>query len=125
MNMNFHKNRLIHWIAVLAITMSALAPAVSQAVSFVKNGQGFAMEICSADGTMAQMNVQSSDQSIAVEGQACPYCLAQNLITPLFNTNLKFQAPQTVSLLPQLFYQSPKPLAVWISPPSTAPPTHI
>jgi hypothetical protein len=87
--MNFHKNRLIHWIAVLAITMSALAPAVSQAVSLVKHGQGF----------------------------------AHTAITPTFNTNLTFQAPQTLALLPQLFYQSPKPLVVWVTPPSAAPPT--
>lgn len=124
MNMNFHKNRLIHWIAVLAITTSALAPAVSQAVSLAKHGQGFAMEICSTDGTMAQMNVSSEDQGVAAEGQACPYCLAQNLITLSFDTSLTFQAPQTLALLPQLFYQSPKPLTVWVTPPSTAPPTH-
>jgi hypothetical protein len=122
--MNFHKNRLIHLIAVLAITMSALAPAVSQAVALAKHGQGFLMEICSTDGTMVQMNVQSEDQRVTAEGQACPYCLAQNLITPSFDTSLTFQAPQTLALLPQLFYQSPKPLAVWVTPPSTAPPTH-
>lgn len=121
--MILRKNCLTHWIAVLAITMSALAPVASQAVSLVKHGQGFAMEICSTDGTIAQMNVQSTDQSIPAEGQACPYCLAQNVITPLFNTSLTFQAPQTISLLPQLFYQSPKPLSVWVTPPSTAPPT--
>ena len=61
--MNFHKNRLIHWIAALAIAMSALAPAVSQAVSLAKHGQGFAMEICAADGTKSQINIQSEDQA--------------------------------------------------------------
>jgi hypothetical protein len=122
--MNFHKNRLTLWIAVLAIAMSALAPAASQAVSLAKHGQGFAMEICSTDGTMAQINVQSEDQSVVTEAQACPYCLAQNLITPSFNTSLTFQAPQSLALLPQLFYQSPKRFTVWITPPSAAPPTH-
>jgi ABC-type uncharacterized transport system YnjBCD substrate-binding protein len=122
--MNFHKNHLTHWIAVLAIAMSALAPAASQAVSLAKYGQGFAMEICSTDGTMAQMNVQSEDQSVVTEGQACPYCLAQNFITPSFSTSLTFQVPQTLALLPQLFYQSPKRFTAWITPPSAAPPTH-
>jgi hypothetical protein len=121
--MNFRKNRLIHWIASLAIAMSALAPAVSQAVSLAKHGQGFAMEICSADGTKAQINVQNEDQADRSEVQPCPYCIAQTAITPAFNTNLRFQAPQTLALLPQLFYQSPKPLAVWVTPPSAAPPT--
>ena len=121
--MNFHKNRLIHWIAAAAIAMSALAPAVSQAVSLAKHGQGFAMEICSADGNKLQIQVQSDEQEVAEQTQPCPYCVAQNSITPAFNANLKFQAPQTLALLPQLFYQSPKPLAVWVTPPSAAPPT--
>ena len=121
--MNFRKNRLVHWIAALAIAMSALAPAVSQAVSLAKHGQGFAMEICAADGTKSQINIQSEDQADFAEAQPCPYCIAHTVITPAFNTNLTFQAPQTLALLPQLFYQSPKPLAVWVTPPSAAPPT--
>ena len=121
--MNFHKNRLIHWIAAAAMAMSALAPAVSQAVSLAKHGQGFAMEICSAEGMKMQIQVQTDDQADLLGAQPCPYCLAHSVITPAFNTNLTFQAPQTFSLLPQLFYQSPKPLAVWVTPPSAAPPT--
>jgi len=120
--MNFHKNRLIHWIAALVIAMSALAPAVSQAVSLAKHGQGFAMEICSADGMKMQIQVQTDDQLDLVGAQPCPYCIVHTVITPAFNTSLTFQAPQTLALLPQLFYQSPKPLAVWVKPPSAAPP---
>ena len=121
--MNSRKNRLIHWIAALAIAMSALGPAVSQAVSLAKHGQGFVMEVCSADGNKLQINIQSEDQAGRAEVQPCPYCVAHTAITPAFNTNLTFQAPQTLALLPQLFYQSPKPLAVWVTPPSAAPPT--
>ncbi len=120
--MNFHKNRLIHWIAAFAIAMSALSPAVSQAVSIVQGGHGFAMEICAVDGSKLQINVQSDEQEVAEQAQPCPYCVAQNSITPAFNTNLKFGAPQSFAFLPQLFYQSPKPLAVWVTPPSAAPP---
>ena len=120
--MNFRKNRFIHWIAALAIAMSALAPAVSQAVSFAKHGQGFAMEICSAEGMKMQIQVQTDDQVDQVGAQPCPYCLAQNSIIPAFNTNLTFQAPQNLALLPQLFYQSPRLLVVWVTPPSAAPP---
>ena len=121
--MNFHKNRLVHWIAAFAIAMSALAPAVSQAVSLAQHGQGIAMEICSADGNKMQITVQGEDQELANQEPPCPYCVAQSTITPAFNTNLSFQAPQTFAFLPQLFYQSPKPLAVWATPPSAAPPT--
>jgi hypothetical protein len=121
--MNFHKNRLIHWIAAFAIAMSAVAPAVSQAVSLAKGGNGFAMEICAMDGSKMQITVeleQSSEQTS--QAQPCPYCLAQTAITPAFNTSLTFQAPQSFAFLPQLFYQSPKPLAAWVTPPSAAPP---
>lgn len=121
--MNFHKQRLIHWIAALAIAMSALAPAMSQAVSLAQGGNGFAMDICAVDGSKMQMNIQTEGQlDQAGQSQPCPYCLAQNSITPAFNTNLKFGAPQSFAFLPQLFYQSPKPLAVWVTPPSAAPP---
>ena len=121
--MNYRKNNFIHWIAAFAIAMSALAPAVSQAVSLAKHGQGFAMEICSATGDKMQIEVQGDEQEVAGQSQPCPYCVAQNTITPAFNTNLSFEAPQTLALLPALFYQSPKPLAVWVAPPSAAPPT--
>jgi hypothetical protein len=103
--------------------MSALAPAISQAVSIAKHGQGFVMEICSADGNQMQISVQTDEKEVADQAQPCPYCVAQNSITPAFNTNLTFQAPQTLALLPALFYQSPKPLVVWVTPPSAAPPT--
>ncbi len=122
--MNFRKNRLIHWIAALAIAMSALAPAVSQAVSLAKHGQGFAMEICAADGTKLQINVQDEDQTeLADSMQPCPYCVTHDDVTPVLNANFNFQAPHNFALFPKLFYQSPKPLAVWFAPPSTAPPT--
>jgi hypothetical protein len=121
--MNLHKARLIHWIAALAIAMSSLAPAVSQAVSLAKHGQGFAMEICSVDGSKLQVSVQTEGQEAGEQARPCPYCVAQNSITPAFNTNLTFEAPQALSLLPALFYQSPKLLAVWVTPPSVAPPT--
>ena len=120
--MKCHKNRLIHWIAALAIAMSALAPAVSQAVSLAKHGQGFTMEICSAEVGKTQKIVHIDDRSDLTEVQSCPYCITHVPTTPAFNTNLTFQAPQTLALLPQLFYQSPKPLTTWVIPPSAAPP---
>ena len=116
--MNFHANRLIHWIAALAIAMSALAPAVSQAVSLAKHGQGFAMEICAADGTQSQIHVPVEGQTeLADLAQPCPYCLAQNSITPAFNTSLTFQAPQTLALLPSFSINHPSRLLFGSRPP--------
>ncbi|QWE17137.1 DUF2946 domain-containing protein [Polynucleobacter sp. AP-Nino-20-G2] len=122
--MNFRKNCLVHWIAVLAIVMSALAPSISQAVSVAKHGQGFAMDVCSIDGSKMQIQVAGDDFADQTQSTpSCPYCVGHSSITPAFNTNLSFEAPQNFALLPQLFYQSPKPLAVWVMPPSVAPPT--
>jgi len=121
--MNSHQRKFVHWIAAAAIAMSALAPALSQAVSLVKGGNGFAMEICSVDGSKMQVNIQDDVQSEQTQSiEPCPYCITHSSITPAFNTNLSFQAPQSFAMLPQLFYQSPKPLAVWVTPPSAAPP---
>ncbi|MBT8543441.1 DUF2946 domain-containing protein [Polynucleobacter paneuropaeus] len=118
--MTFRNRKLVHWIAAASILMSALAPAISQAV--VKNANGFAMEVCSTSGSkMIQM--QSDDSGKAdVKMQACPYCLAHASITPSFESHLSVDAPQSYALFPALFYQSPKPLANWVSPPSAAPP---
>jgi len=121
--MIFHKSRLVHWIAAITIAMSVLAPAMSQAVSLAKHGEGFTMEICSADGNQMQISVRMDDQEVANQTQACPDCVAQSSIIPAFNTNLTFEAPNSFALLPKLFYQSPKPLTVWVMPPSAAPPT--
>ena len=121
--MLFHHRKFIHWLVALAIALSALAPALSQAVSLAKGGHGFAMEICSVDGNKMQINVSGDASGDQVEAtQSCPYCLTHNGIALAFNTSLSFEAPQSLALLPQLFYQSPKPLAVWITPPSAAPP---
>ena len=126
--MHAQTRKLIHWIALTSILMSALAPTLSQAASIVKHGQGFAMEICTVDGSKMELRIQADSQADsqldqADQTQPCPYCVAHTSITPTFNTHLKFQAPQSLALLPQLFYQSPRPLAIWLSPPSAAPPT--
>ena len=122
--MNFRTRKLIHWIAAAALALSALSPSLSQAVSLAHGGQGFAMEICSADGGKQQIHIQEDEQADQFKSmQPCPYCVAHSSIIPTFNTNLQFQVPQTFAMLPQLFYQSPKPLVVWVKPPSAAPPT--
>jgi hypothetical protein len=117
----FKASRLIHWIAAASILMSAIAPTVSQAISVAQNGQGFAMEVCSADGTVQVFSMEESTAP-QVESKSCSYCLVQAVIPPAFQTQLQFQDPQQFAFFPALFYQSPKPLAVWVMPPSAAPP---
>ena len=119
----FKASRLIHWIAASSILMSAIAPAVSQAVSVAQNGQGFAMEVCSADGSKTEIAVLDGVQTESTESNPCPYCQAQASFNLVFENQLRFQDPQRFAFFPALFYQSPKPLAVWVTPPSAAPPT--
>lgn len=80
------------------------------------------MEICAVDGSKLQVDVQTEDQDVANQMQPCPYCTVHSSITPTFKANPTFDAPNSFALLPKLFYQSPKPLAVWVTPPSAAPP---
>lgn len=115
------KNRLVHWIAILAILMSALAPAISQAVSVTKTGHGFSMEICSTDGVKT-IQILDQEQEQVKASEPCPYCLAHVAYPIHLDSTLAFQEPENHSLYPHLFYQSPKPLFAWVRLPSRAPP---
>ena len=118
--MTFRNRKLVHWIAAASILMSALAPAISQAV--VKGNTSFAMEVCSTSGSkMVQMQSDDSGQA-ETKMQSCPYCLAHASITPSFKSHTFVDAPQSYAVFPALFYLSPKPLANWVTPPSAAPP---
>ena len=116
------KSFLIHWIAICSIVMASLAPAISQAVSLSEQGKGYAVEICTTMGTkmVAMGDTDQSKQDVG--NQSCPYCLAHMAYVLPLNTSLNFSEPKALSLYPQLFYQSPKPLIAWITPPNQAPP---
>jgi len=118
------KHRLFHWIAAFAILMGALAPAFSQAVAFAKGDHSFTQEICSAAGHKIQIYDDSdttSDQVTPLDH--CPYCVVHSDFLAPTNLAFKFVAPTTFAFFPPLFYQSPKPLTAWVTPPSAAPPT--
>ena len=117
-------SKLIHWITTLAILMSALAPAISQAVALNDISRSLESEICSVAGVklihVGAINDQSNDHQSSTEH--CPYCVLQANFLPLFNTNLNFSLGQDQDLFPHIYYQSPKPLPSWLILPSRAPP---
>ena len=118
------KRHLAHWVAIVAVLMSSVAPTVSQAVSLAQHGQGISIEVCSATGVkMTQViDVNDADESAKVGGH-CPLCVVQgNYALPL-NHELSFAKPVNSNIYPQLFYQSPKPLFAWVALPSRAPPS--
>jgi hypothetical protein len=120
------KRHLAHWIAIIAVLMSSLAPTVSQAVSLAQHGQGISIEVCTTTGVkMTQVvDVSDADESSQVGGN-CPLCVVQgNYALPL-NHELSFAKPVNSNIYPQLFYQSPKPLFAWVALPSRAPPSLV
>ncbi len=118
------KRHLAHWIAIITVLISSVAPTVSQAVSLAQNGQGISIEVCTATGVkMTQViDVNDTNESTQVTDH-CPLCVVQgNYALPL-NHELSFAKPVNSNIYPQLFYQSPKPLFAWVALPSRAPPT--
>ena len=124
--MRFIKHRkFIHWIAALAILLGALAPAVSQALSLVSNGQGFVVEICSTSGsTMTQVIGDDESSSSTAMGSHCPYCVVQSIYLFPGISAFEFSAPQAYVAQAQATYQAPQILSAWVTLPSRAPPTN-
>jgi len=120
------KRHLAHWIAIIAVLISSVAPTVSQAVSLAQHGEGISIEVCTATGVkMTQViDVNDADESTQVTDH-CPLCVVQgNYALPL-NHELSFAKPVNSNIYPQLFYQSPKPLFTWVALPSRAPPSLV
>jgi len=123
---------VVHWIAIIAVLMSSLAPSVSQALAVQKSNLNSMDFVCSASGMQMIAAVavdeiklsaadQSNDQQVLM-GDHCPYCALQaNYVLPL-NNALNFEIPLNLTIYPALFYTSPKPLFAWLTLPSRAPP---
>ena len=118
------KRHLSHWIAILAVLMSSVAPTVSQAASLAQNGQGISMEICTTTGVKMTQVIDATDADESAQAAVqCPLCVVHgNFVLPL-NHELSFAKPVNSNIYPQLFYQSPKPLFAWVALPSRAPPS--
>jgi hypothetical protein len=118
------KRKFIQWIAILAVFTGSLAPSISQAISVVQDGKGFAVEVCTATGSkMTVMLGAHQDQETKKANEHCPFCIMHGTYALPVNSTLSFAKPESHQLYPQLFYQSPKPLFAWVSLPSRAPPT--
>lgn len=119
------KQKWVHLIAILAILMSALAPSISQAVSLVKSGQGFTVEICAADGSKSTQFIQTADDEPAhiYKSGHCPYCIAQGLYLIPMDLNLSFAVPISNFALGGFLSISQHQVLRWVSLPSRAPPS--
>ncbi|TCS36017.1 DUF2946 family protein [Paucimonas lemoignei] len=113
--------------ACLAILMAALAPSISHALSDGGKPRSLWAEICSSAGLkLVKLDAGSPSSSHGEPISAfehCPFCQAHGGMPALpQSASLILPAYVGTSSMPDLFYQAPRPLFVWASPQSRAPP---
>jgi hypothetical protein len=120
--MQFHYQKLIHWLCAITFSWSVITPAMAQAFSQLANGDFLTMELCLVDGSKQTINVDT-EAPVAMSND-CPYCLAQSALPLNLLTNLKFATPATPILTPSLYLESAKTLFVWVKLPAQGPPSN-
>jgi len=128
MPLNLFTRRFAAWAACLAILMSALAPSVSHSLALARGADIAWMEVCSVAGTKAfkaDADAAGSAVSHELPGQAghCPFCsthAASFALLPATAPGLRDNG--SAPMRPLIFYQSPRPLAIWTDAQSRAPP---
>ncbi len=133
------RQRLHVWIAIFAMAMSALAPAVSRAMGPDEHGR-YLVQLCSANGVewvalsaeeaafYGETGAVSTDSDPAEPSLSlddCPYCTAQfgNALAPAAQLPQPF-AVAGGAVLPTLFLVAPRPLFAWSPSHPRAPPAH-
>lgn len=130
------RQRLFAWVAVFAMMLSALAPAVSRAMGPDENGRYF-IQVCSAAGiewvAISADEVELYSDVETRDGQGgtqdapsldqCAYCAAcysTTLPPPAFTPQVF--AVAGAELAPPPFFASPRPLFAWSPSHPRAPP---
>lgn len=121
--------RITAAFACLAILMAALAPSISHALSDAGKSRSLWAEICSAAGLkMVRVDLGPQPPAHGEPASAfdhCPFCQTHGGMPALLpSAALILPAYQGSFPFPSLFYQAPRPLFVWASPQSRAPPFH-
>jgi hypothetical protein len=118
------------WIAVFSILMAAFAPSLVHALSTGNNISSVTGEICSAAGPklIKHDSVQKSGHPASGEIGShldhCPYCYGHGTAAQLPASYAVIVSASDASLShPALYYQSPRPLFIWASAQSRAPPS--
>ncbi|MCM8566404.1 DUF2946 domain-containing protein [Thauera linaloolentis] len=134
------RKRLHAWLAIVAMLVAALAPAVSRAMVDAE-GQ-FLIDICSAGGThrfaipaadaglyldAALAEGDDSDGSLLESLSACPYCgsHAAGVGLPPMERTALLVAGGVSERLPLLFLVAPRPLFAWSPSSPRAPPPFV
>lgn len=121
-------HHLASWLALFAILMMSLAPAISQTLDSVRPGSSLLLDICTTEGRQ-QVEVDTADWSTPqpsadhhLSFEHCPYCAAQlNLLLPPAQAPLPVLAG-TFRELPRLFLLAPQRPYAWTPSSPRAPP---
>ena len=135
--MHRFRQGLYTWIAIFAMALSALAPAVSRAMGPDAHGR-YLVQLCSAAGVewvelsaeeaafygeTGAVSTESDPAPSALSLDHCPYCSAQfgSALppTPAFSPSF---AVVGGAVLPTLFLVAPRPLFAWSPAHPRAPP---
>jgi hypothetical protein len=129
MEMTKFTRRLTAWIAMFAIVLAALAPAISQAVNAARTTAAGWDEICTIDGLrLIKADGEASHTSpVPVEKgthfEHCPFCFthAGSFGLPP-DIGLTFSMASGNAMQPSLYYQAPRRLFIWAAAQPRAPP---
>jgi hypothetical protein len=128
MTLNRLTRRITAWIAMFAILLAALAPSVSHALATRDGKTSSWMEICSATGTKLVKADKASSPAPAKKfacPEHCPFCSFHGNAADLpISSDFTLPVLSASSARPALFYHSSRPLFVWASAQSRAPPFH-
>jgi hypothetical protein len=117
--------RITSWIAVLAVLLAALAPALSHALASATGNQW--IEVCTAQGSKwVQAGQDGSEREAPASAhlsEHCPYCSLQTGALGLPSAEYMARLPLRLSdEVPLAFLSAPRTLHAWVTAQPRAPP---
>lgn len=123
MGMTRATRRFVAWIACFMMLFGALAPSISQVMSAAR-GETWA-EICSAAGVkFIKADPGAPLKQQTMQAEHCPFCATHGgaPALPPSDASVVFASIDAPHTHPILFYRSPRPLSIWTTAQSRAPP---
>lgn len=119
---------LTAWIALFAILLGAVMPAMSHALSRISGGETRWVEVCTVAGTKLVAVDDSTgdskgDNPELFPAERCVFCATHGATAALPGPQVELFALEAGSdEFPRLYFHSPRPLFAWIKSPPRAPP---
>jgi len=119
---------LTAWIALFAILLGAIAPALSHALSRFGDGEKRWVEVCTVAGTKLVAVDDSGEKGSAGDAdvfpaERCPFCSTHGGAPALPAMQIMpFLLKGTAEQTPSLYLRAPRPLFIWAASHPRAPP---